>query len=239
MSQEYSVDLFKEIAFDLKIFARLNGMELDEEVILNLDKAEFPDSLVISLKDKEDMNEILKMATKSLKELSDAYKNNNTNLIDLAAAEFAAIYLNKKYDVSPDESVWLDEGGLVRQASMINIQEIYSKYNLKSANWQNISEDNLSLQLEFLAHLIENGKNPENLIEVAEFMDSHLLIWLKDFAVAIFNRCESEFYASMLILTYVYCDSLRDILAEILDKPKKILSVDEAVHKLSKSNKKC
>lgn len=238
MNQEYSVDLFKEIAFDLKVFARLSGIELDREVILNLYKAEFPNSLVISLENK-DINEVLQMAIKSLKELSDAYENNDTRIIDLAAAEFAAIYLNKKYDVSPDESVWLDEGGLIRQASMIDIQEIYSKHNLKSANLKHRSEDNLSLQLEFIAHLIENGKNPENLIEVADFMDNHLLIWIKDFAVSIFNRCESEFYASILILTYVYCDSLRDILAEILDKPKNILSVDEAAHKLSKSNKKC
>lgn len=115
MNQEYSVDLFKEIAFDLKVFARLSGIELDREVILNLYKAEFPNSLVISLENK-DINEVLQMAIKSLKELSDAYENNDTRIIDLAAAEFAAIYLNKKYDVSPDESVWLDEGGLIRQA---------------------------------------------------------------------------------------------------------------------------
>ena len=238
MSQEYSVDLFKEIAFDLKIFARLNGMELDKEVVSNLESAEFPHSLVIPLKDKE-IDEVIDMATKSLKELGDAYRNDNSELIDMVAGEFAGIYLNRKYDISPDESVWLDESGLARQASMINIQEIYSKHNLKSADWKNRTEDNLSLQLEFIAHLFENGKNPENLIEVADFMDNHLLIWLKEFAVAIFNRCKSEFYASIVILTYVYCDSLRDVLAEILDKPKKILSVDEARNKLSKSDKKC
>ncbi len=238
MSKEYDIDLLQEIAFDLKIFARLSAKELDKDVIYNLHKAEFPESLVIPLKD-DDIDEIHLMTKKSLNDLYQAYEKSDSLVVDLAAAEFAAIYLNNKYDVSPCESVWLDENGLVRQGAMLEIQDIYAKYNLKSANWNSISEDNLSLQLEFMAYLIENGQSPDNLVELCDFMDNHILVWLKDFAAAIFTRCESEFYASIIALTYVYCNNLRDVLSEILNKPKNVLSIEDAKNKLLKLNKKC
>lgn len=235
---KYNIDLLQEIAFDLKIFARLTAKELDRDVISNLYKAEFPQSLVLPLKDT-DIEEILSMTKKSLKELYEAYENGEQKRVDLAAADFAAIYLNNQYDVSPNESAWFDEDGLVRQGAMIEIQDIYRKHNLKSADWDSVTEDNISLQLEFIAYLMENGQSPENLIELCDFMDNHILVWLGEFAGAVFSRCENEFYASTIALTYVYCNNLRDVLAEILDKPKNVLTLEDAKRQLLKANKKC
>ena len=48
-------------------------------------------------------------------------------------------------------------------------------------------------------------------------MDEHLLLWLSDFTTLVSQRCSTDFYASIAVLTNAYIQELRDMLAEITE----------------------
>ena len=51
--------------------------------------------------------------------------------------------------------------------------------------------------------------------DAAIFMDEHLLLWLADFSHLVMQRCATDFYASIAVLTYAYIDQLRDVLVGV------------------------
>jgi len=48
-------------------------------------------------------------------------------------------------------------------------------------------------------------------------MDEHLLLWVSDFCNLVSQRCSTDFYASVMVLTNAYIQELRDVLAEITE----------------------
>jgi len=222
-------EFLKELAFDIRLFSRLAKKELDKESIEALKNSNFPLSLCLDLNDEPIANNFNDM--KSYLEKLDL------DNIDELLAEYAAIFLNNRYDVCADESAWIDEDGLIMQSSTLEIRKIYEKYNLKTDN-KNISEDNLSNQLEFIAYLFDNGAEVTNLYEVCDFMDKHLLVWFGEFSTAIYQRCENDFYASTIALNYIYMVKIRELLADILNKPVNILELKKAQDK-AKAKKAC
>lgn len=199
------------ISDDLKLLARLHAYELDEDTFVQLKKCKFPESLLLL---NDDPNKpILPVIKSGLLEIE-----NKQVTWDALAADFAAIYLNVSYQASPNESAWLDEDHLERQEPMFEIRNWYSKYHLTIPNWRIRQEDNLSLQLLFIAHLLSQKEIP--IRDINHFMDFHILRWIGSFSELVFKRAETAFYASLAVVTARLLNEFRDELAEMEEKSR-------------------
>ncbi|MCL2523291.1 MAG: molecular chaperone TorD family protein [Betaproteobacteria bacterium] len=200
------------VAEDLSLLARLHGLELDAETLAALKAAEFPTCLV------------LPPATRAGEEARLLLARTGDDPafampLDDLAADYAAIYLTGRYHASPNESAWLDADGLERQAPMFAVREWYRKFDLAAGDWRRRQDDNLSLQLQFVAHLCRIASDDAGWRAVAEFLDAHLLRWLDHFAERVAGRAATPFYAALGMLTADYLHALRAALVLLADVP--------------------
>ena len=218
------------VAEDLALLAKLHRLELDQAAMEALKAMDFPGQLGLNLKDDKATTVIEHLVL----EVNAWPKEPPQSLLDDLAADYAAIYLNKTYGVSPHESVWLDEEGLVMQEPMFQVREIYKKHGLEAADWHILADDHLVNELEFMAYLMGRAAGEDKMFqEAAGFLDFHLLRWLGQFAERVAPRCENGFYAGLALLTHLYCEELRDLLALILDQPR---PTDEEIEEMMKQN---
>ena len=204
------------IAEDLSQLAILHDAEADDRLIQSLKSSGFPRTLglkLVSMRAHASMD-LIENALAALPRALDQAS------IDELAVDYANIYLTYAYRASPNESVWTDEESLERQQSMFQVRDDYARHGLGAANWRQRADDHLVLQLQFLVHLFEHEGPLQSLETAARFMDDHLLRWLMPFADRVANRCATEFYAGINLLTAVYCEELRDLFALILDQPR-------------------
>ena len=200
---------------DLALLARLHGLELDGELLERLRSAPFAELFALVPEDGmgREACEVIDRGWEVLDE------GDPERMLDRLAADFAALYLTHRHRVSPDESVWLDDDGLVRQRPMLEVREWYARFGVAAPDWRKVPDDNIALQLAFVSHLMtaeddEGGwlATPE---DVARFLDDHLLLWLDDFASAAASRCHTPFYAGLAIFTAAWMRAFREVLARI------------------------
>jgi TorA maturation chaperone TorD len=202
-------------ADDLRLLARLHGVELTADLLHALQASGFPDVLILT-----DDTAAGKDARALMSAALDAFFEDGTSeTLDALHADFAAIYLNHSYEVSPLECVWLDPEGLILQEPTFEIRRWYAHYGLRVPNWRRQADDHLAHQLEFIAHLLahplEHGPK-----DAAAFMDHHVLRWIEPFAARVANRCQTEFYAALAVLTAVLLNRLRDELERLAGMPR-------------------
>ena len=208
----------KAVAEDLRQLAVLHDREPDAGLIAALREVDFPNNLALR-PTSEKAGQSLKLMKQALAALPRKPRRED---LDLLAVDFADIYLTHALQASPYESVWLDEDGLVMQQPMFDLREWYARYGLAARDWRTRSEDHLSLQLQFLAHLLDGapGKSRELLQQAGEFMDEHLLLWLPEFSSRVAHRCSTPYFAGVALVTWSWSETLRDALAEILQQPR-------------------
>jgi len=207
-------DFCAAVAQDLTQLAVLHDAEADNPLIQSLKQTGFPSALGLRLQSNS-ARDAMALVEQALAEMPDSPDEQYT---DELAVDYAGIYLTHTYRASPNESVWIDEEHLERQQSMFEVREYYTRYGLGAANWRKRADDHLVLQLQFLAHLFGGEQVDEVFSTAARFMDEHLLRWLMPFANRVAGRCATPFYAGINLLTGVYCEELRDLLADILGK---------------------
>lgn len=141
--------------------------------------------------------------------------------LDEVAAGYADVYLRHSFRAAPTESVWLAEDGLERQEPMLQVRAVYRRHGLKVADLQNRADDHIVLQLRFLSHLFQMKNGSADLTAAAGFMDAHILLWIRRFAVRLVNSGAPDWFAALALLTASYLDELRDHLKEItgIDRP--------------------
>ena len=218
------------ISQDLEQIAVLHDREADKALIDSLREVNFPHNLGLVLETSFEGNfkgvkdEALTPYQLFAKSLEALPENIDQQALDLLAVDYADIYLNHSLHASPFESVWLDEDHLIQQEPMFQIRKWYKRYGLETENWRIRSDDHLVLQLQFIAklldpesHLSENFSLQKRLQDATMFMDEHLLVWLSDFCNLVTQRCNTDFYASVAVLTDAYIQELRTILAEITE----------------------
>lgn len=191
-------------ADDLRLLARLHGTELTAELLDALHASDFP--AVLALRhDSADGEQVAALMADALDEWTGRAP---TESLDALHADFAAIYLNHAYEVSPLECVWLDPEGLILQEPTFEIRRWYAHYGLRAPDWRRQPDDHLAHQLQFVAHLLahplEHGPK-----DAAAFMDHHVLRWIEPFAARVAARCQTRFYAALAVLTAVLLGSLR------------------------------
>ena len=204
------------VAEDLSLLVHLHDKEPDAELLNRLRDKGFPDGLGLVLVGDAvpQVSDLIKGSLTSLPEKIDQHS------LDELAADYADIYLNYGLQASPEESVWVDEENLTCQDSMFQVRAWFEQYDLMAENWRVRPDDHLVLQLQFLSHLFATEASEHRLRQAAQFMDEHLLRWLEDFSQRVANRCATAYFAGICMLTAIYCEELRDLIAEILDEPR-------------------
>lgn len=204
------------VADDMAMLTSLHDKEPDEVLLQALRKDCFPDGMGLKLigENGSQALDLMKTALVALPEVIDE------TTLDELAVDYANIYLNYGIHASPEESVWIDEENLACQDSMFQVRAWYEQYGLMAENWRIRPDDHLVLQLQFLAHLFSACQSETNLKDAARFMDEHLLRWLNSFVQRVAGRCDTPYFAGVAMLTGVYCEELRDLLAVILDEPR-------------------
>jgi TorA maturation chaperone TorD len=202
-----------DVALDLMTLAQLHDRELDQAMVGALASDCFPRGLAFRLESPTG-EEVVDMLAETVETMAfgDAER-------DELAADFAAIYLTHGLSASPYESVWLDEEGLAMQRPMFEARDAYARLSLRAADWRKRPDDHLVHQMQFLALQLEHESDTA-LADAARFLDDHTLRWLPDFARRVAARAATPFYAGLAMLTSVYLDELRDVLARVLDEPR-------------------
>jgi TorA maturation chaperone TorD len=204
------------VAEDLHILASIHDKEPGTELIKNLKEIEFPECLTIQSQSKLG-TEAARLLSASIKTLTEKI---NDKILDELAVDYAGIYLNHSFSASPEESVWVDEDGLVCQQSMFQVRNWYHQYHLTIPDWRQRPDDHLVYELQFIAFLMEQDDSEQTLNHIAKFMDEHLLRWLGDFSERVMTRCDTQFFAGAAAVTASYCEDLRNILAELTGNPR-------------------
>ncbi len=200
---------------DLALLARLHGAELDAETLEHLMATPFADCFAL-VPESEMARQACDVVDRGWRLLDEG---DPARLRDRLAADFAALYLTHRHRVSPDESPWLDEDGLVRQQPMLEVRRWYARHGLAAPDWRKTPDDNIALQLAFVSHLMTmdggKGDGTAALEDAARFLDEHLLLWLDDFASAAASRCHTPFYAGLAIFTAAWMRAFREMLERL------------------------
>lgn len=227
--------LCRLLATDLRLLADLHATELTRERLQNLREVGFPELLALN-----SQTEALQLTTQELSACIQAFPSDlPDSLLDELACDFADIYLNGKFHGAPNESVWIDEEELTCQQPMFQVRDWYAKHDLSVPNWRKMMDDHLVNELLFIAFLLEKMANEQNslrLTEAAQFMDEHLLRWLLPFGQRVAARCTTEFYGTLALMTALYLEELRELLASIMGESRPSREEIEArmqAHKLA------
>ena len=204
---------------DMTTLALLHDRELTPGLLAALKAIGFPDNLGMVPRDErgEQVFEAMRQTVAALPIFPDkAYTDN-------LAADFAAIYLTGALDASPCESYWVSDEHLVCQEAMFDMRELYAADGLAVPDWRLRPDDHLVFQLQFVAKRLERlatlteAENAhlanDHWRSLATLLDHHLLRWLPDFSSRVSVRCDTEFYAALFLLTHVWCEQLRDLIA--------------------------
>lgn len=208
------------LAEDADMLAALHDRELTAQTLAALRAVGFPQNLGL-LPNDEAMREAWGLMAGALAQAASA------SLDDLAA-DYASVYLTGACGASPCESAWTDDDHLVCQDAMFALRRIYAGAGLAAADWRRRPDDHLVLQLLYLAHVLRTADSLDALRKLATAMDEHLLRWLPDFAERVAARCATPFYAVLQRLTFLWCDRLRDRLAEALGEMRPAREAIEA-----------
>lgn len=211
------------LAEDAEMLAALHDRELTAETVAALRETGFPANLGL-LPASDAARKTWQMMQAAVPAEIDAER------LDRLAADYAAIYLTGAYGASPCESVWLDDDHLACQAPMFDLREIYAAAGLAAENWRRRPDDHLVLQLLYVAHALRQANDAAALRGLASMLDQHLLRWLPDFAARVSDRCEHPFFAVLAGLTFLWCEQLRDLLAECLAEPRPAREAIEVRH---------
>jgi putative dimethyl sulfoxide reductase chaperone len=203
-----------DAGMDLRLLACLHDRELSPELLAELRKAPAADHFALKPDDAAGHSAFAIFDGA----LHSPECDGSPATLDRLHADYAAIYLNHTYSVSPLECVWLDPEGLVLQEPMFEIRRWYTHYGLEVRNWRSRSDDHLVFQLEFIAHLVSHAleHGPK---DAAAFMDHHLLRWIEPFSARVAQRCTTQFYAGLALVTAVILKRLRLVLVELAGMP--------------------
>lgn len=206
-------DFCSAIADDLNMLAALHDNEVEERLLNAMDISDFPMQLGLRITTDQALA-AQRLMKQALDELSRPF---DKETIDTLAADYADIYLSYNFRASPYESVWLDPENLERQAPMFEVRDWYERFNVAVPDWRIRADDHLVHQLQFLAFLFSQEDHQQNIVEIAKFMDQHLLKWLGLFAKQVADHCTTKYFAAVALLTDAYCEELREALVNVFE----------------------
>lgn len=156
-----------------------------------------------------------------------AHPQRRVAFIENLAADYADLYLTFGKRLSPNESYWLTEDHIERQAPMFDVRGWYAHYHLEAPNWRMRPDDHLVHEMEFVAALLEDGR-ASALRDAGRFLDQHLLRWSRDFLGGVAQRASTPFYAGLALVTEAALQTIRMVLEEVTGEPRCVLASPSA-----------
>ena len=130
-----------------------------------------------------------------------------------AAAHSRAFLTATRRSVPPYASFWLSERGLLFQQPTRAMNRFLANLGLQQGDAVKEPADHLSIQLNFLAQLIEyewNGRSTP--IRAHEFAREHIMTWLPEFSAAFKGLADPYFYSDLARgLSRMLADRLQDM----------------------------
>lgn len=138
------------------------------------------------------------------------------NAADELAVDYASVFLAAgSADGSaaiPCESVYTSPARIYMQDAWEDVCREYEKHGLgKSEGFDDLMEDHLALELEFMAFLTEKGDNDAQL----SFLDNHLLNWINAFAGDIDRYARTGFYKAIGRITVGFLQMERELISAL------------------------
>ncbi|MEZ5775389.1 MAG: molecular chaperone TorD family protein [Hyphomicrobiaceae bacterium] len=220
-------------ADDMRLLAALHDHEPDAELIESLRTLPFHRRLALAMRGEEGRSAVAAIDAA----LAALPRPLEQATLDNLSVAFADIYLTYRYRAAPNESVWLDDDNLERQAPMFRVRQWYRRYGVGTADWAKRSEDHLVLELQFLAHLLSLAEAPEALADAARFLDQHLLRWVGMFAAQLRKAGAPPLYQGLADLTVAHLDELRQHLVAITGIARPVPVSETAEQKRARRSK--
>ncbi len=159
--------------------------------------------------------------------ISEFYKDNRFNLLELKK-EHSYLFIGPFSLPAPPYESYYRDGGVVHGESSIRVENYYHKLGMKLAPDFNDAPDHIVLETEFMAGLCELEISAFKLghLEQArylrcaqkEFLNSHLLQWIKTFRLAVENSAGEALYPAAV-----------KILEKVAAEHQKIIATDEVL----------
>lgn len=205
------------IADDLDGLARLHDREMDDSLIAVLVDIGFPDNLAL-LPDDATREAMRNTIIDLQKNWRNATFGAGMTAADALAADYAGIYLNGACTASPYESVWLTDEHLTCQLPMFELRARYEKAGLGVDDWRKRYDDHFVLQFQYLAHCLRSESVPID--EIGRFLDEHVGHWFPDFAKAVMQRGDTDFYRGLAVITADWLERCRSMIEVMTDQPR-------------------
>lgn len=139
--------------------------------------------------------------------------------VERLAAEYASLFLGVgSKTVSPCESVYRSNSGMLYQSALFEVQRVYSESGMAKNDQYSESDDHISVELMYMAGLCEMtqeaGKTDKRqalqcLGLQQKFLQDHLLQWVPRFSHDLIDTAPPGFYRAMayLLKGYTQIDS--------------------------------
>ena len=191
------------------LLARFFSKEADEEFLKELAGLKLP------LDRKE--NEIVGFKA-ALERLAAYFEYDAGESLEDLAVDYAKTFLGagqaQGVAAMPYESVYTSSKKIVMQEAWSDICDIYAAKGIEpDCSEDKILEDHISLEMNFMAYLIEEGLEMTEMLpsleEQKSFINKHLLNWLPAFCIDVRENADTEFYrmAAELVSSFVRMDA--------------------------------
>ncbi len=137
----------------------------------------------------------------------DSRNNGIENYADRLAEEYTRLFVGPHTHFPPQEGLALGDRQFLGDRAM-GVQMAYSASGYEATNADGLLPDHLSVELDFLAVLIEKGKRQA----LKKFLLDHVMAWVPDWVQAYTRQAGFKFYPAA---GSVLCDFLGAIAGEI------------------------
>lgn len=141
-----------------------------------------------------------------------------SDAVEALAVDYAAVFLAagsaEGRAAIPCESVYTSPKRLVMQEAWEDMRRLLREKNLGQADGEEqLMEDHLALELEYMAALVEEGA----LEEQQDFLERHLLNWVPAFSEDVTRFARQDFYPAVTTLTGGFLSMEREFLTRLTD----------------------
>jgi len=149
-----------------------------------------------------------------------SYKNNGLARVQ---QDYVCLFSGAENILAPPyESVFLSENNLIFEKQTLEVRIVYEQFGLKVPLRDEIPDDHLSYELQFIATMCDmiinaiNKKDIKAIISLVNdcqrFLDDHLLKWISAFTARVAEHAKTDFYRGMSLMTLVTVKDFRQYL---------------------------
>ena len=210
-----------------QLFKGVFGAEPNADTITAL-KDDFTHEVLELLLDEEALAPFLELS-----------KNLSIANLDSLKSEYTYLFIGpNKLPAPPWGSVYIGKEKLLFTKSTLEVRGAYLKYNLIHSNYPHAADDHISTELDFMAYLSKRsitaqtlestgeftqllahtGEYKQLLTDQQEFLQTHMLTWIKDFSEQIQKSKTNHLYPTMATLLYQFLLLDNNLLTELLEE---------------------